>query len=157
MKMNRGAVLAMCNIGTSSLDRYMADGFFPMPTDTGLWDSEHINLWVNSHGKGTLNSTYGRNNYGNVWPTWADLFYEESTDEDDFIKASNRQKDLDSAVKEAKTKANKQDEKNTSGAVNLHYVTERLRDIDNMDQVKDFYNECVYNMGINALRNGRGV
>jgi len=147
MKMNRGAVLAMCNIGTSSMDRYMADGFFPMPTDTGLWDSEHIKLWVNSHGKGTLNSTYGRNNYGNVWPTWADLL----------SIAGNRQKDLDSAVKEAKTKANKQDEKNTSGAVNLHYVTERLRDIDNMDQVKDFYNECVYNMGINALRNGRGV
>ena len=147
MKMNRGAVLAMCNIGTSSMDRYMADGFFPMPTDTGLWDSEHINLWVNSHGKGTLNSTYGRNNYGNVWPTWADLL----------SIAGNRQKDLDSSVKEAKTKATKQDEKNTSGAVNLHYVTERLRDIDNMDQVKDFYNECVYNMGINALRNGRGV
>jgi len=147
MKMNRGAVLAMCNIGTSSMDRYMADGFFPMPTDTGLWDSEHINLWVNSHGKGTLNSTYGRNNYGNVWPTWADLL----------SIAGNRQKDLDSLVKEAKTKADKQDEKNTSGAVNLHYVTERLRDIDNMDQVKDFYNECVYNMGINALRNGRGV
>lgn len=147
MKMNRGAVLAMCNIGTSSLDRYMAEGFFPMPTNTGLWDSEHIKLWVNSHGKGTLNSTYGRNNYGNVWPTWADLL----------SIAGNRQKDLDSSVKEAKTKADKQDEKNTSGAVNLHYVTERLRDIDNMDQVKDFYNECVYNMGINALRNGRGV
>lgn len=147
MKMNRGAVLAMCNIGTSSLDRYMAEGFFPMPTNTGLWDSEHIKLWVNSHGKGTLNSTYGRNNYGNVWPTWADLL----------SIAGNRQKDLDSLVKEAKTKADKQDEKNTSGAVNLHYVTERLRDIDNMDQVKDFYNECVYNMGINALRNGRGV
>lgn len=147
MKMNRGAVLAMCNIGTSSLDRYMAEGFFPMPTNTGLWDSEHIKLWVNSHGKGTLNSTYGRNNYGNVWPTWADLL----------SIAGNRQKDLDSSVKEAKTKADKQDAKNTSGAVNLHYVTERLRDIDNMDQVKDFYNECVYNMGINALRNGRGV
>ena len=147
MKMNRGAVLAMCNIGTSSLDRYMADGFFPMPTNTGLWDSEHIKLWVNSHGKGTLNSTYGRNNYGNVWPTWADLL----------SIAGNRQKDLDPSVKEAKTKADKQDKKNASGAVNLHYVTERLRDIDNMDQVKDFYNECVYNMGINALRNGRGV
>jgi type VI protein secretion system component VasF len=40
------------------------------------------------------------------------------------------------------------------GAVNLRYVAERLRDIKNMDEVEAFYKECVYNIGINTLRNG---
>ena len=42
----------------------------------------------------------------------------------------------------------------TVGTVNLRYVTERLRDIKNMDEVEAFYKECVYNIGINTLRNG---
>ena len=40
------------------------------------------------------------------------------------------------------------------GAVNLQYVAQRLRDIKNMDEVEAFYKECVYNIGINTLRNG---
>ena len=40
------------------------------------------------------------------------------------------------------------------GVVNLRYVAERLRDIKNMDEVEEFYKECVYNIGINTLRNG---
>jgi len=40
-------------------------------------------------------------------------------------------------------------------AVNLRYIAERLRDIKNMDEVKVFYKECVYNIGINTLRNGK--
>jgi len=142
MKMNRGAVLAMCNIGTSSLDRYMERGFFPMPTNTGLWDSEHIKLWVNSHGKGPLGKTYGYGCHGSdnkVWPTW-----------DETVAAAEFHVSNAKAKLKAQTELNQKRE----GAVNLRSVTERLRDIKNMDEVEAFYKECVYNMGINTLRNG---
>jgi len=60
------------------------------------------------------------------------------------------------AVRKAKAKDQAQKELNQrrEGAVNLRYVTERLRDIKNMDEVEAFYKECVYNIGINTLRNG---
>lgn len=60
------------------------------------------------------------------------------------------------AVRKAKAKDQAQKELNQKreGAVNLRYVAERLRDIKNMDEVEAFYKECVYNIGINTLRNG---
>jgi hypothetical protein len=60
------------------------------------------------------------------------------------------------AVRKAKAKDQAQKELNQrhEGAVNLRYVAERLRDIKNMDEVEAFYKECVYNIGINTLRNG---
>jgi len=39
--------------------------------------------------------------------------------------------------------------------VNLLYIAKRLHNIKNMDEVKEFYKECVYNIGINTLRNGK--
>ena len=53
-----------------------------------------------------------------------------------------------------KDQAQKELNQRREGAVNLRYVTERLRDIKNMDEVEAFYKECVYNIGINTLRNG---
>ena len=35
--------------------------------------------------------------------------------------------------------------------VNLDYVALRLKDIKNMDEVNEFYRECVFNLGINYL------
>lgn len=54
----------------------------------------------------------------------------------------------------AQSKAEKNLNQKREGAVNLRYVAERLRDIKNMDEVEAFYKECVYNIGINTLRNG---
>ena len=34
MKMKRKAVMAMCGLGTSTIDRYMERGFFPKITPT---------------------------------------------------------------------------------------------------------------------------
>ena len=63
------------------------------------------------------------------------------------------------AVRKAKAKDQAQKELNQrrEGAVNLRYVAERLRDIKNMDEVEAFYKECVYNIGINTLRNEEDV
>jgi len=58
--------------------------------------------------------------------------------------------DIDGYYNAAKAELNQRRE----GAVNLGYVAERLRDIKNMDEVEAFYKECVYNIGINTLRNG---
>ena len=58
--------------------------------------------------------------------------------------------DIDGYYNAAKAELNQR----RKGAVNLRYVAERLRDIKNMDEVEAFYKECVYNIGINALRNG---
>jgi methylthioribose-1-phosphate isomerase len=54
----------------------------------------------------------------------------------------------------AQSKAEENLNQRREGAVNLRYVAERLRDIKNMDEVEAFYKECVYNIGINTLRNG---
>ena len=54
----------------------------------------------------------------------------------------------------AKSKAEENLNQRREGAVNLRYIAERLRDIKNMDEVEAFYKECVYNIGINTLRNG---
>lgn len=150
MKMKRKAVIAMCGLGTSTIDRYMERGFFPKITPlTKVWESNDIKLWVKSHGKGPLGKTYGYGCHGSdnkVWPTWneivADARKQKSVEE-------NTQK-----VRYVKAKAQAELNQKREGAVNLRYVTERLRDIKNMDEVEAFYKECVYNMGINTLRNG---
>ena len=150
MKMKRKAVMAMCGLGTSTIDRYMENGFFPRPIPlTTVWESNDIKLWVKSHGKGPLGRTYGYGCHGSdnkVWPTWdetvADALKQKSVEE-------NTQK-----VRYVKAKAQAELNQKREGAVNLRYVTERLRDIKNMDEVEAFYKECVYNIGINTLRNG---
>lgn len=150
MKMKRKAVMAMCGLGTSTIDRYMERGFFPRPIPlTKVWESNDIKLWVKSHGKGPLGRTYGYGCHGSdnkVWPTWdetvADALKQKSVEE-------NTQK-----VRYVKAKAQAELNQKREGAVNLRYVTERLRDIKNMDEVEAFYKECVYNIGINTLRNG---
>lgn len=150
MKMKRKAVIAMCGLGTSTIDRYMERGFFPKITPlTKVWESNDIKLWVKSHGKGPLGKTYGYGCHGSdnkVWPKWneivADARKQKSVEE-------NTQK-----VRYVKAKAQAELNQKREGAVNLRYVTERLRDIKNMDEVEAFYKECVYNMGINTLRNG---
>lgn len=150
MKMKRKAVIAMCGLGTSTIDRYMERGFFPKITPlTKVWESNDIKLWVKSHGKGPLGKTYGYGCHGSdnkVWPTWneivADARKQKSVEE-------NTQK-----VRYVKAKAQAELNQKREGAVNLRYVTKRLRDIKNMDEVEAFYKECVYNMGINTLRNG---
>ena len=150
MKMKRKAVMAMCGLGTSTIDRYMENGFFPRPIPlTTAWESNDIKLWVKSHGKGPLGKTYGYGCHGSdnkVWPKWdeivADALKQKSVEE-------NTQK-----VRYVKAKAQAELNQKREGAVNLRYVTERLRDIKNMDEVEAFYKECVYNIGINTLRNG---
>ena len=150
MKMKRKAVMAMCGLGTSTIDRYMERGFFPKITPlTKVWESNDIKLWVKSHGKGPLGKTYGYGCHGSdnkIWPTWneivADALKQKSVEE-------NTQK-----VRYVKAKAQAELNQKREGAVNLRYVTERLRDIKNMDEVEAFYKECVYNIGINTLRNG---
>lgn len=57
-------------------------------------------------------------------------------------------------IEKARLEAQAELNQKREGAVNLRYVAERLRDIKNMDEVEAFYKECVYNIGINTLRNG---
>jgi len=150
MKMKKQAVMAMCGIGAGTLYRYMDSGFFPKRIpNTKMWESNDIKLWVKSHGKGPLGHTYGYGCHGSdnkIWPTWdeivADALKQKSVEE-------NTQK-----VRYVKAKAQAELNQKREGAVNLRYVTERLRDIKNMDEVEAFYKECVYNIGINTLRNG---
>ena len=143
MKMKRKAVMAMCGLGTTTIDRYMENGFFPRPIPlTTAWESKYIKLWVESHGKGPLGHTYGYGCHGSdnkVWPTWNEI-----------VADARKQNDIEVSKVKAQAELNKKRE----GAVNLRYVTERLRDIKNMDEVEAFYKECVYNIGINTLRNG---
>ena len=58
--------------------------------------------------------------------------------------------DIDGYYNAAKAELNQRRE----GSVNLRYVAERLHGIKNMDEVEEFYKECVYNIGINTLHNG---
>ena len=138
MKMKRKAVMAMCGLGTSTIDRYMENGFFPRPIPlTTVWESNDIKLWVKSHGKGPLGYTYGYESCS--WPMC-----------DMIVADAVKQNDIETSKVKAQAELNQKRE----GAVNLRYVAERLRDIKNMDEVEAFYKECVYNIGINTLRNG---
>ena len=159
MKMKRKAVMAMCGLGTSTIDRYMERGFFPKITPlTKVWESNDIKLWVKSHGKGPLGKTYGYGCHGSdnkVWPTWdetvADALKQKATEAS---KKNDVEISFNLSLEEARNKAQAELNQKREGAVNLRYVTERLRDIKNMDEVEAFYKECVYNIGINTLRNG---
>lgn len=159
MKMKRKAVIAMCGLGTSTIDRYMERGFFPRPIPlTTVWESNDIKLWVKSHGKGPLGHTYGYGCHGSdnkVWPTWNEIVADARKQNDiEISKAKEATRDFELSLEEARNKAQAELNQKREGAVNLRYVTERLRDIKNMDEVEAFYKECVYNMGINTLRNG---
>jgi len=159
MKMKRKAVIAMCGLGTSTIDRYMENGFFPRPIPlTTVWESNNIKLWVKSHGKGPLGHTYGYGCHGSdnkVWPTWNEIVADARKQNDiEISKAKEATRDFELSLEEARNKAQAELNQKREGAVNLRYVTERLRDIKNMDEVEAFYKECVYNMGINTLRNG---
>ena len=165
MKMKRKAVMAMCGLGTSTIDRYMENGFFPRPIPlTTVWESNDIKLWVKSHGKGPLGHTYGYGCHGSdnkVWPTWNEIVADARKQNDiEISKATEATKEFELSLEKARNKAqaelNQKRETTiiTVGTVNLRYVTERLRDIKNMDEVEAFYKECVYNIGINTLRNG---
>ena len=159
MKMKRKAVMAMCGLGTTTIDRYMENGFFPRPIPlTTAWESNDIKLWVKSHGKGPLGKTYGYGCHGSdnkVWPTWdetvADALKQKATEAS---KKNDVEISFNLSLEEARNKAQAELNQKREGAVNLRYVTERLRDIKNMDEVEAFYKECVYNIGINTLRNG---
>ncbi len=63
-------------------------------------------------------------------------------------------KEFELSLEKARNKAREELNQKRESAVNLRYVAERLRDIKNMDEVEAFYKECVYNIGINTLRNG---
>ena len=158
MKMKRKAVMAMCGLGTSTIDRYMENGYFPRPIPlTTVWESNDIKLWVKSHGKGPLGYTYGY--ASGTWPMWDRIVADARKQNDIEIgKATEATREfelsLERARNKAKAKLNEKLNEKREGAVNLRYVTERLRDIKNMDEVEAFYKECVYNMGINTLRNG---
>tara|TARA_R110000744_G_scaffold116052_1_gene217051 strand:- start:2663 stop:3166 length:504 start_codon:yes stop_codon:yes gene_type:complete len=163
MKMKRKAVMAMCGLGTSTIDRYMERGFFPKITPlTKVWESNDIKLWVKSHGKGPLGYTYGY--ASGTWPTWDEIVADARKQNDiEISKVSERSteslrkeatRDFELSLEEARNKAQAELNQKHEGAVNLRYVAERLRDIKNMDEVEAFYKECVYNMGINTLRNG---
>ena len=163
MKMKRKAVMAMCGLGTSTIDRYMERGFFPKITPlTKVWESNDIKLWVKSHGKGPLGKTYGYGCHGSdnkVWPTWDETVADARKQNDiEISKATEATREFELSLERARNKAkaelNEKLNEKREGAVNLRYVTERLRDIKNMDEVEAFYKECVYNMGINTLRNG---
>ena len=159
MKMKRKAVMAMCGLGTSTIDRYMENGFFPRPIPlTTVWESNDIKLWVKSHGKGPLGHTYGYGCHGSdnkVWPTWDEIVADARKQNDiEISKVKEATRDFELSLEEARNKAQAELNQKREGAVNLRYVTERLRDIKNMDEVEAFYKECVYNMGINTLRNG---
>ena len=159
MKMKKQAVMAMCGIGAATLYRYMDNGFFPKRTPhTKVWESNDIKLWVKSHGKGPLGKTYGYGCHGSdnkVWPTWdetvADALKQKATEAS---KKNDVEISFNLSLEEARNKARAELNQKREGAVNLRYVTERLRDIKNMDEVEAFYKECVYNIGINTLRNG---
>ena len=159
MKMKRKAVMAMCGLGTTTIDRYMENGFFPRPIPlTTAWESNDIKLWVKSHGKGPLGYTYGYGCHGSdnkVWPTWdetvADALKQKATEAS---KKNDVEISFNLSLEKARNKARAELNQKREGAVNLRYVTERLRDIKNMDEVEAFYKECVYNIGINTLRNG---
>lgn len=160
MKMKRKAVMAMCGLGTSTIDRYMENGYFPKLTPlTKVWESNDIKLWVKSHGKGPLGYTYGY--ASGTWPMWDRIVADARKQNDiEISKATEATKEFELSLEKARNKAqaelNQKRETTiiTVGTVNLRYVTERLRDIKNMDEVEAFYKECVYNMGINTLRNG---
>ena len=159
MKMKRKAVMAMCGLGTSTIDRYMENGFFPRPIPlTTVWESNDIKLWVKSHGKGPLGHTYGYGCHGSdnkVWPTWDEIVADARKQNDiEISKVKEATRDFELSLEEARNKAQAELNQKREGAVNLRYVTERLRDIKNMDEVEAFYKECVYNIGINTLRNG---
>ena len=154
MKMKRKAVMAMCGLGTSTIDRYMENGYFPRPIPlTTVWESNDIKLWVKSHGKGPLGYTYGY--ASGTWPTWDEIVADARKQNDiEISKVKEATRDFELSLEEAKNKAQAELNQKREGAVNLRYVTERLRDIKNMDEVEAFYKECVYNIGINTLRNG---
>ena len=159
MKMKRKAVMAMCGLGTSTIDRYMENGFFPRPIPlTTVWESNDIKLWVKSHGKGPLGKTYGYGCHGSdnkVWPTWDETVADARKQNDiEISKVKEATRDFELSLEEAKNKAQAELNQKREGAVNLRYVAERLHDIKNMDEVEAFYKECVYNIGINTLRNG---
>ena len=159
MKMKRKAVMAMCGLGTSTIDRYMERGFFPKITPlTKVWESNDIKLWVKSHGKGPLGKTYGYGCHGSdnkIWPTWDEIVADARKQNDiEKSKVKEATRDFELSLEEARNKAQAELNQKREGAVNLRYVTERLRDIKNMDEVEAFYKECVYNIGINTLRNG---
>ncbi len=159
MKMKRKAVMAMCGLGTSTIDRYMERGFFPKITPlTKVWELNDIKLWVKSHGKGPLGHTYGYGCHGSdnkAWPKWDEIVADALKQNDiEISKVKEATRDFELSLEEAKNKAQAELNQKREGAVNLRYVTERLRDIKNMDEVEAFYKECVYNMGINTLRNG---
>ena len=148
---------------TSTIDRYMERGFFPKITPlTKMWESNDIKLWVKSHGKGPLGHTYGYGCHGSdnkVWPTWNEIVADARKQNDiEISKATEATKEFELSLERARNKAkaelNEKLNEKREGAVNLRYVTERLRDIKNMDEVEAFYKECVYNIGINTLRNG---
>ena len=159
MKMKRKAVMAMCGLGTSTIDRYMERGFFPKITPlTKVWESNDIKLWVKSHGKGPLGKTYGYGCHGSdnkIWPTWDEIVADARKQNDiEIKKVKEATREFELSLEEARNKAQAELNQKREGAVNLRYVTERLRDIKNMDEVEAFYKECVYNIGINTLRNG---
>ena len=159
MKMKKQAVMAMCGIGAGTLYRYMDSGFFPKRIpNTKVWESNDIKLWVKSHGKGPLGHTYGYGCHGSdnkVWPTWDEIVADARKQNDiEISKATEATRDFELSLEEARNKAQAELNEKREGAVNLRYVTERLRDIKNMDEVEAFYKECVYNIGINTLRNG---
>jgi len=151
MKMKRKAVIAMCGLGTSTIDRYMENGHFPKLTPiTKVWELNDIKLWVKSHGKGPLGYTYGYKS--DTWPMWDRIVADASKQNNiEISKAKEATKDFELSLEEAKNKAQAELNQKREGAVNLRYVTERLHNIENMDEVKEFYNECVYNIGINTL------
>ena len=161
MKMKRKAVMAMCGLGTSTIDRYMENGFFPRPIPlTKVWESNDIKLWVKSHGKGPLGKTYGYGCHGSdnkIWPTWNEIVADARKQNDiEISKATEATREFELSLKKARNKAQEKISQRLKrdGDVNLRYVAERLRDIKNMDEVEAFYKECVYNIGINTLRNG---
>ena len=154
MKMKRKAVMAMCGLGTSTIDRYMENGYFPRPILlTTVWESNDIKLWVKSHGKGPLGYTYGY--ASGTWPMWDRIVADARKQNDiEISKATEATREFELSLEKARNKAQAELNEKREGAVNLRYVTERLRDIKNMDEVEAFYKECVYNIGINTLRNG---
>ena len=161
MKMKRKAVMAMCGLCTSTINRYMENGFFPRPIPlTTVWESNDIKLWVKSHGKGPLGHTYGYGCHGSdnkIWPTWNEIVADARKQNDiEISKATEATREFELSLKKARNKAQEKISQRLKrdGDVNLRYVAERLRDIKNMDEVEAFYKECVYNIGINTLRNG---
>ena len=159
MKMKKQAVMAMCGIGAGTLYRYMDRGFFPKRIpNTKMWESNDIRLWVKSHGKGPLGHTYGYGCHGSdnkAWPKWDEIVADARKQKDtEASKKNDVEISFNLSLEKARNKARTELNQKREGAVNLRYVTERLRDIKNMDEVEAFYKECVYNMGINTLRNG---